>query len=138
MLAAARTQGRVAYVLEPRFAALEAELTAGNPVLVLQDLGALGLRLWHFAVVIGYDPATRGGHPPVGHASAGNSSGAPGFQQTWQAGGNWAAVITPAGPARPPRRRAATTSAPSSAAAPHLAPGRRRQGRSGRPCPLAG
>ena len=56
MLAAARSQGRLPFVLESRFAALQAELTAGNPVLVLQDLGALGIRRWHFAVVVGFAP----------------------------------------------------------------------------------
>ena len=58
LLAAARRQGRLAYVLTPGFDTLRAELAAGNPVLVLQDLGALHIRRWHFAVLIGYDPAT--------------------------------------------------------------------------------
>ena len=55
MLAAARRHGRVAVVLAPEFADLRTELDAGRPVLVLQNLGALGIRRWHFAVVVGYD-----------------------------------------------------------------------------------
>ena len=99
MLAAARGQGRVAYVIEPAFSTVQAELAAGTPVLVLQDLGALGIHRWHFAVVIGYDPerdvvilrsGTRRRH--ILRRSD--------FLRTWQAGGNWAAVVTP--PERPP------------------------------------
>ena len=40
MLAAARRHGRIPWQLPPDFTALRAELAAGNPVLVLQDLGA--------------------------------------------------------------------------------------------------
>jgi len=94
MLAAARSHGRLAYVLAPRFDALRTELDAGNPVLVLQDLGALGIRRWHFAVVIGYDPdldilVLRSGTIRR-HIEARER-----FLHTWQAGQNWAAVITP-------------------------------------------
>jgi len=99
MLAAARSHGRLAYVLAPEFAALRAELDAGNPVLVLQDLGALGIRRWHFAVVIGFDPdldvlVLRSGTTRR-HIETRER-----FLHTWQAGQNWAAVITP--PDQPP------------------------------------
>jgi hypothetical protein len=99
MLAAARSKGRLAYVLEPDFADLKAELAAGRPVLVLQDLGALGIRRWHFAVVIGYDPAkdvvvlrsgTRRRHLERRDQ----------FLRTWEPGQRWAAVVTP--PGEPP------------------------------------
>jgi len=94
MLAAARSHGRLAYVLEPRFADLQLELTAGKPVLVLQDLGALGIRRWHFAVVVGYDPGRdlvilRSG------TERRQVEARDWFLRSWQAGGNWAAVITP-------------------------------------------
>ena len=39
MLAAARRHGMVSYALAPRFEDLLRELAAGNPVVVLQDLG---------------------------------------------------------------------------------------------------
>ena len=52
MLAAARRHGRIPWLLPPEFTALQAELAAGNPVLVLQDLGALGSRGWQYAVGI--------------------------------------------------------------------------------------
>ena len=93
MLAAARTEGRIAYVLEPQFADLQSELAAGNPVLVLQDLGALGIRRWHFAVVVGYDPERdvlilRSG------TERRRLERRDRFLQTWQASDYWAAVIT--------------------------------------------
>ncbi len=94
MLAAARSQGRLAYVLEPDFAALTAELEAGNPVLVLQDLGALGIHLWHFAAVVGYDPdrelvILRSG------TERRRLEPRRRFLRAWRGGQNWAAVITP-------------------------------------------
>jgi tetratricopeptide (TPR) repeat protein len=55
MLAAARRHGMVSYQLAPRFEDLLRELAAGNPVIVLQDYGLWPIRLWHYAVAIGYD-----------------------------------------------------------------------------------
>jgi hypothetical protein len=56
LIAAARRHQRVPYVLAPDSNALFAELDAGHPVLVLQDLGVGPLKVWHYAVVIGYEP----------------------------------------------------------------------------------
>ncbi len=53
MLAAARRHGLVSYQLAPRFEDLLRELAAGNPVIVLQNLG-IGDG-WHYAVAVGYD-----------------------------------------------------------------------------------
>lgn len=53
MLAAARRHGLVSYQLAPRFDDLLRELAAGNPVIVLQNLG-FG-EGWHYAVAVGYD-----------------------------------------------------------------------------------
>jgi len=53
MVAAARRQGRVSYVLMPSFEDMLRELAAGNPVIVLQNLGFSDG--WHYAVAIGYD-----------------------------------------------------------------------------------
>lgn len=55
LIAAARRHKRIAYVLDPSADALFAELDAGHPVLVLQDLGVGPLHVWHYAVVIGYE-----------------------------------------------------------------------------------
>ena len=55
MLAAARRNGAVPFVIADRLDALFAELEAGNPVLVLLNLGLSWAPSWHYAVVIGYD-----------------------------------------------------------------------------------
>jgi tetratricopeptide (TPR) repeat protein len=53
MLAAARRHGMVSYQLAPKFEDLLRELAAGNPVIVLQNLGISDG--WHYAVAVGYD-----------------------------------------------------------------------------------
>ena len=54
MLAAARRHGMVSYTLAPRFESVLREIAAGNPVVVLQNLGLFSAG-WHYAVAIGYD-----------------------------------------------------------------------------------
>jgi tetratricopeptide (TPR) repeat protein len=54
LIAAARRHGRIPYVLDPQLDALTAELDAGRPVLVLQDLGIGPLHAWHYAVAVGF------------------------------------------------------------------------------------
>ncbi len=55
LVAAARQYDRLAYVLEPALAQVVAEVAAGRPVLVMQNLGLASYPVWHFAVVVGYD-----------------------------------------------------------------------------------
>jgi tetratricopeptide (TPR) repeat protein len=55
MLAAARRNGRIAYQIAPRFEDLLREIAAGNPVIVLQNLGLGPVEIWHYAVAVGYD-----------------------------------------------------------------------------------
>ncbi len=55
LLGATRRAGLIPYVLAPDAASLFAELTAGRPVLVLQNLGLPRVPVWHYAVVVGYD-----------------------------------------------------------------------------------
>lgn len=57
MLAAARRRGLVSYALAPRLEDLLREIAAGNPVIVLQNLGLGPFERWHYAVAIGYDLA---------------------------------------------------------------------------------
>lgn len=59
MLAAARRNGAVAFVIPDRLDALLAEVAAGHPVLVLQNLGLQWAPSWHYAVVVGYDLEAR-------------------------------------------------------------------------------
>lgn len=59
ILAASRRHGRIPYELQPRVEDLLAELRAGYPVLVLQNLGLNWAPRWHYAVVIGFDAGSR-------------------------------------------------------------------------------
>jgi len=53
MLAAPRRHGMVSYLLSPRMVDMMKEVAAGNPVIVLQNLGLSDG--WHYAVIVGYD-----------------------------------------------------------------------------------
>lgn len=96
LLAAARRHGRVPYVIEPRLDPLLQEVAAGNPVLVLQNLGLDLLPYWHYAVVAGFDldrgeVLLRSG-PEARHITSLQT-----FERTWARGGHWGVVVTAAG-----------------------------------------
>jgi tetratricopeptide (TPR) repeat protein len=55
LIGAARRHGRLPYVLATTADEMVDELKAGRPVLVLQNLGATRLPVWHYAVLVGYD-----------------------------------------------------------------------------------
>ncbi|MGB5248229.1 MAG: PA2778 family cysteine peptidase [Gammaproteobacteria bacterium] len=55
IVAAARKRGLVVYPIRPTLGDLVAQLVAGQPVLVLQNLGLKSLPVWHYAVVVGAD-----------------------------------------------------------------------------------
>jgi tetratricopeptide (TPR) repeat protein len=104
--AAARQRGVLPYVIAPDPDALAAELAAGRPVLVLQNLGLRSRPAWHYAVVIGADPAAerwllRSGTEPRLVMSARR------FQQSWDRADRWGLVLLAPGelPARPDRAR---------------------------------
>jgi hypothetical protein len=54
IVAAARRHGRIAYPVCGPNAMLE-EVSAGHPVIILQNLGLSWHPVWHYAVVVGYD-----------------------------------------------------------------------------------
>lgn len=93
MLAAPRRHGLVSYRIEPRYGDLLREVAAGNPVVVLQDVGMM-LPEWHYAVVNGFDYESgtillrsglqRRQEMPFSY-----------FERTWLAGSYWAMVVTP-------------------------------------------
>ena len=58
MLAATRRQGYLAYPLEPDLPVLLKALEANKPVLVLMNLSLQIAPVWHYAVVVGYNPNT--------------------------------------------------------------------------------
>ena len=95
MLAAARRHRLVAYTLAPRLADLLHEIAAGNPVLVLQNLGLDWVPRWHYAVAIGYDLEERQIvlRSGVTHRLAMSLDT---FEWTWARSGHWAMLaLTP-------------------------------------------
>lgn len=56
LLAAARSEGRLPYLIDGTLSAIRAELAAGRPVLVMQNLSIAMMPRWHYAVVVGIDP----------------------------------------------------------------------------------
>jgi len=55
MLAAARRHGALAIQIPPRLDAVLQEISAGNVVVVMQNLGLSWAPSWHYAVAVGYD-----------------------------------------------------------------------------------
>ncbi|MFU8897166.1 MAG: PA2778 family cysteine peptidase [Gammaproteobacteria bacterium] len=104
LVAAARARGFVPYIVAPDADALFAELLAGRPVLVMQNLRLRTWPAWHYAVVIGVDPRTgdiilRSGAEPRLETPAGR------FLRTWDRADRWGLVLLEPGqlPARPHR-----------------------------------
>jgi tetratricopeptide (TPR) repeat protein len=93
MLAAARRHGRLAVVLPGRLDAVLAEVAAGRPVIVLQNLSLPVLPRWHYAVVIGYDLARQ---EILLHSGTTARLALPMsvFERTWARSGYWAMVAT--------------------------------------------
>ncbi|MBA2964066.1 MULTISPECIES: PA2778 family cysteine peptidase [Ramlibacter] len=93
MLAAARRYGRVSYLLAPRYADLLREVAAGNPVLVLQDVGLLTVT-WHYAVVNGFDYPS--GSVVLRSGTRRRQEMAfSAFERSWMHSGYWAMVVAP-------------------------------------------
>jgi len=94
LLAATRRHGRVPYPMRPQLSELISEVAAGNPVLVLQNLGLDTFPVWHYAVVVGFDleraeVVLRSGVEPRQLTSLQT------FERTWARGNYWAVVTTP-------------------------------------------
>lgn len=92
IVAAVRRQGLLAVVVEPALDTLLAEIAAGHPVLVLQNLGLNWLPRWHYAVAVGYDLARqelvlRSGTEPRRITPFGV------FLNTWNRSARWGVVV---------------------------------------------
>ncbi len=96
MAATARRYGMLPYPLSPQFADLLAEIAAGNPVLVLQNLRFDWWPQWHYAVVIGYDLSSNELMLRSGTTKLWLTTFSA-FERTWERADNWALVIVPAG-----------------------------------------
>lgn len=94
MMAAVRRQGLLAYPLAPSLRDLFTEISADNPVIVLQNLSLAAFPLWHYAVVIGYDldreeVLLRSGLERRQVLSFRT------FEHTWSRSGYWAMLVLP-------------------------------------------
>lgn len=91
MVAAARSYGRLAYQLTPTLQAVIDEVAAGQPVLILQNLGLSWYPRWHFAVVKGFDP---GREKIILNSGTfeNHEMSLTTFELTWARAGHWAMV----------------------------------------------
>ncbi len=96
MIAAARRQGALALPAPSSLAGMLAEVAAGRPVIVLQNLGLSWAPRWHYAVVIGYD-SPRGEILLRSGTVRREVMAVRTFQHTWARSENWAMVVVPAG-----------------------------------------
>jgi len=94
MLAAARRRSHLAVELDPRIDAVLAEVAAGTPVIVLQNLSLSILPIWHYSVVVGYDLDQR-----QILLQSGSQRGEPmslrTFEHTWARSQHWAMLVLP-------------------------------------------
>jgi hypothetical protein len=90
--AATRSADRLPYELDGSLDAVLAEINAGNPVLVLQNLGFSWLPQWHYAVVIGYD-ADRDKILLRSGAQQRRAENTDRFLYSWALADNWGMVV---------------------------------------------
>jgi hypothetical protein len=93
MVAAARRNGRLAVPISRLFD-LTAELAAGHPVVVFQNLGLGWFPVWHYAVAVGYDLSSG---DLILHSGLEARRVVPlgTFERTWARGDHWALVVLP-------------------------------------------
>ncbi len=94
MVAAAREQDLLVYPLNGKLENLLAELAAGNPVLVMQNLAFNWYPQWHYAVVVGYDLNSQ---ELILHSGLNQAQREPFkvFLRTWHRADNWAQLTLP-------------------------------------------
>jgi hypothetical protein len=90
--AAVRRQERVPTMLAPRLDAVTQSLQAGKPVLVFLNLGLDAAPVWHYAVVIGFDPAQDSLLLRSGR-EARQAIGRKRFDAAWERAGRWAVTV---------------------------------------------
>lgn len=94
MMAAPRRHGLVSLQLAPQLSDVLAEVAAGNPVIVLQNLALSWYPMWHYAVVVGYDLdretiILRSGEQHRLELPLAT------FERTWARGKHWAMLALP-------------------------------------------
>lgn len=94
MTAASRRHELLPYPVKASLDSLIAELDAGHPVLVLQNLGFNWWPQWHYALLVGYEQGgekllLHSGEIPYYEISSGT------FMRTWARSEHWGLVLTP-------------------------------------------
>jgi len=99
--ASARAFDRLAYEPEPTLDTLLAELQAGHPVLVMQNLGLGPWPVWHYAVLVGFD-ADAGELILRSGVTERKVLSTRRFAASWRRAGAWSLLVLPPGemPAR--------------------------------------
>jgi hypothetical protein len=92
LVAATRRAGRIPYIIDGTPQALVAELQAGRPLLVLQNLQTRHFPVWHYAVLVGIDTSANRVYLNSGAQQA-VPVAAPEFLRTWDWAGRWALVV---------------------------------------------
>lgn len=92
MIAAARRHGRVPFRLDRQVESVLAELHAGRPVLVFQNLGLNRLPVWHYAVAVGHD-ADRGEFVMRSGTEPRHIESDKDWLARWDRGGRWTVVV---------------------------------------------
>lgn len=92
LLAQTRAHGRVPFLIPGELRAVQAELDAGHPVVVLQNLALDWYPQWHYAVVVGIDPAARAVVLRSGRERRHVVDWTV-FDRTWARAGRWALVV---------------------------------------------
>jgi hypothetical protein len=94
MLVSSRRNGLVAYLLAPNLETVLREVSAGNPVLIFQNVSLPIYPIWHYAVVIGFD---RDRNVLILHSGRTSSleMSLYTFERSWNRGGNWAMLALP-------------------------------------------
>jgi len=93
MLAAPRRYGRISYPLAARYSDVLSEIAAGNPVLVLQDVGPMFTQ-WHYAVINGFDYPSGTLYLRSGTRRR-QEMPFTAFEREWMKSGYWAMVVVP-------------------------------------------
>lgn len=91
LIATARRHGRIPFRIPGNSEALLAELSAGNPVLVLQNKAFDRFPNWHYAVVVGYEPESNNFVLRSGR-KARKTEHAALFLRSWRLAGHWGIV----------------------------------------------
>lgn len=92
LIAAARQRQRMPIKLGPELADLHAALADGYPVLVFQNLALSWWPQWHYAVLLGMDPAAGQARMHSG-PDADRSVELPAFLRSWALADRWAIVV---------------------------------------------